>query len=281
MLCHQEQRFVYYDKDLKIEAYRLSGIVQKFPNHFHDYYVIGFIEGGRRKLWCKGNEYLLAAGDLVLFNPKDSHHCAPINEECLEYRELNIPEERMRQAAMDITGRNLTPRFEPTAVVQCELSGQVDALYQAIVDDLPKMEKEELFYLLIEQMLKDFLSCQADRIPEGPSEEIQKLCDYMEKNYSTAITLDELADVAKISKSYLVRSFTRQAGVSPYRYLQSIRIQEAKRMLERGTSPIEAAGLAGFSDQSHFTNAFKGFIGLTPKQYQNIFTENRQAGGKR
>ncbi|MCB6367638.1 AraC family transcriptional regulator, partial [Intestinibacillus massiliensis] len=47
------------------------------------------------------------------------------------------------------------------------------------------------------------------------------------------------------------------------------------------TSPIEAAGLAGFSDQSHFTNAFKGFIGLTPKQYQNIFTENRQAGGKR
>ena len=34
----QEQRHVYYDRDLAIEAYNLSGIVQKFPNHFHEYY---------------------------------------------------------------------------------------------------------------------------------------------------------------------------------------------------------------------------------------------------
>ena len=41
----QEQRHVYYDHDLDIEAYNLSGIVQKFPNHFHEYYVIGFVAG--------------------------------------------------------------------------------------------------------------------------------------------------------------------------------------------------------------------------------------------
>ena len=43
MIQEQEQRRVYYDKDLKIEAYNLSGVVQKFPNHFHEYYVIGFV----------------------------------------------------------------------------------------------------------------------------------------------------------------------------------------------------------------------------------------------
>lgn len=43
---------LYYDADLQIEAYHLYGIVQKFPNHFHDSYVIGFIEGGKRHLWC-------------------------------------------------------------------------------------------------------------------------------------------------------------------------------------------------------------------------------------
>ena len=42
----QEQRHVYYDHDLDIEAYNLSGIVQKFPNHFHEYYVIGFEAAG-------------------------------------------------------------------------------------------------------------------------------------------------------------------------------------------------------------------------------------------
>ena len=48
MIQEQEQRRAYYDKDLKIEAYNLSGVVQKFPNHFHEYYVIGFVEGGKR-----------------------------------------------------------------------------------------------------------------------------------------------------------------------------------------------------------------------------------------
>ena len=48
MVDEREQRRIYYDRDLGIEAYNLSGIVQKFPNHFHEYYVIGFVEGGRR-----------------------------------------------------------------------------------------------------------------------------------------------------------------------------------------------------------------------------------------
>ena len=41
MTAEREERLVYYDGDLEIEAYRLSGVVQKFPNHFHDCYVIG------------------------------------------------------------------------------------------------------------------------------------------------------------------------------------------------------------------------------------------------
>ena len=59
MIQEQEQRHIYYDQDLKIEAYNLSGIVQKFPNHFHEYYVIGFMEDGERILSCKNQEYTI------------------------------------------------------------------------------------------------------------------------------------------------------------------------------------------------------------------------------
>ena len=107
----KEQRQIYYDRDLGLEAYHLSGIVQKFPNHFHDDYVIGFIEGGRRQLWCKGQTYALQAGDLIIFNPRDNHYCAPIGEEPLEYRALNIPPRRMEAAAREITGRAFLPHF--------------------------------------------------------------------------------------------------------------------------------------------------------------------------
>ena len=53
MTTSQEQRHIFYDSCLGIEAYQLSGIVQKFPNHFHECYVVGFIEGGCRHLWCQ------------------------------------------------------------------------------------------------------------------------------------------------------------------------------------------------------------------------------------
>ena len=54
----QEERRVCFDEDLGIEAYSFKGIMQKFPNHFHEYYVIGFIESGRRRLSCKNKEYV-------------------------------------------------------------------------------------------------------------------------------------------------------------------------------------------------------------------------------
>ena len=53
MIQEQEQRRVYYDKDLKIEAYNLSGVVQKLRKHVHEYYLIGFVEGGIRHLWSR------------------------------------------------------------------------------------------------------------------------------------------------------------------------------------------------------------------------------------
>ena len=46
----KETRTVVYDDELRMEAYRFEGIVQPFPNHFHEHYVIGFVEEGQRVL---------------------------------------------------------------------------------------------------------------------------------------------------------------------------------------------------------------------------------------
>ena len=61
----KETRTVVYDDDLRIEAYRFEGIVQPFPNHFHEYYVIGFVENGERRLSCKNQEYTIHRGDIL------------------------------------------------------------------------------------------------------------------------------------------------------------------------------------------------------------------------
>ena len=43
-----EKRTVRFDNNLKIEAYHFEGIMQKFPNHFHEYYVFGVVANGCR-----------------------------------------------------------------------------------------------------------------------------------------------------------------------------------------------------------------------------------------
>ena len=276
MLQEQEQRHVYYDRDLDIEAYNLSGIVQKFPNHFHEYYVIGFIEGGKRHLWCKGKEYDTSAGDLILFNPRDNHYCAPVNGELLDYRAVNIKPEVMSRAVKEITGEAYMPYFTETVVYKSDIAQSVQDLYRAVLNDAPLLEKEENLFFLLDQILREYASDFESADVLRPNRQIQSLCQYMEEHFAENVTLDELLSMTDFGKSYLLRSFTRQTGVSPYRYLQTIRLDNAKRFLEEGIAPIAAAGMAGFSDQSHFTHFFKEFIGLTPKQYQRIFQDKEK-----
>lgn len=278
---NQEQRHITYDHDLGIEAYQLSGVVQKFPNHFHDFYVIGFIEGGSRHLWCRGREYDLRPGDLVVFNPRDNHNCSPMGDEPLDYRAVNIKPEVMRKAAGEIMGKSCTPRFSRNVVAQSEAAASVAAVYEAILADAPRLQKEEAFFYLLEQVLQEYAEpTEASHSPE-PDKQIQALCAYMEQHYADNISLDTLLSMFRFGKTSLLRSFTKQLGVSPYRYLQTIRIGKAKKLLEQGVEPIEAAGRTGFADQSHFTNFFKAFIGLTPKQYQRIFTDAPSPGASK
>lgn len=271
MLRAREERQVYYDDVLEIEAYALRGIVRKFPNHFHGYYVLGFIEGGARRLWCKGQECELRAGDFVLFNPRDNHCCAPIGEAALEYRAVNVRTEVMCRAAREIAGRAYTPHFMRTVARQSDLAQALGALWRAIVDGAPRMAREEAFFLLLEQVLQEYAAPFETLAAPQTDARIQALCEYMETHLTENVTLDALAARAEIGKSYLLRSFTKQVGVSPYRYLQTVRVERAKELLERGVVPAEAADRTGFADQSHFSNFFKEFIGLTPKQYQRIF----------
>lgn len=80
-----EVRTAVYNDELHIEAYRFGGIVQPFPNHFHEYYVIGFMEDGKRTLSCKNQEYAITKGDVLLFNPGDNHACIQSDGGTLDY----------------------------------------------------------------------------------------------------------------------------------------------------------------------------------------------------
>lgn len=268
-----EVRTVCYDMDLKIEAYRFEGIMQKFPNHFHDYYVIGFIENGQRYLLCNNKEYIINPGDITIFNPRDTHTCEQVDGKTLDYRCINIKSDIMLRTVFEITGREYLPHFTQAVLYHDEIATSLRELHLMILNKETDFKKEELFLFLIEQLIREYSdTILAQNVIETASE-IKAACDYLESNYAKTITLDYLSSLAGLSKYHFLRSFTKQKGISPYSYLETIRINNAKKLLEQGIRPIEVAFQTGFNDQSHFTNFFKKLIGLTPKQYMRIFMD--------
>lgn len=276
-------RTVVYDDELRIEASRFQGIVQPFPNHFHEYYVIGLTEEGERVLSCKNQEYVIRKGNIVLFNPGDNHACAQSDGGTWDYRGFHIAKEVMLDLAGEITGERALPGFSPNVVLDEETACYLRSLHELVLKGSCEFDKEETLLLLISLLIqrygKPFESC----VPEC-REEIEQACAFMEAHYPQRICLNQICRCAGLSKSTLLRAFTRSKGVTPYSYLENIRVGKAKKLLEQGITPVEAALRAGFSDQSHFTNYFNRFIGLTPGVYREMFlgkddTEEKTYGG--
>lgn len=271
----KEVRTVCYDEDLHLEAYRFEGTRQSFPNHFHDYYVIGFIEAGTRSLSCKNKEYTIGQGNILLFNPNDNHSCVQCDGGTLDYRGLNISKETMLSLTEEITGQRVLLGFSKNVIKNDELNNYLHSLHQMIMDGSKEFEKEEMLLLLISLLIEQYGQPFSSCIPEC-SKEIENACLFMTEHFAEHITLEELCKYSGLSKSTLLRAFTRSKGVTPYRYLQTIRIGKAKELLEQGVPSVDAAIQTGFSDQSHFSNFFNMFIGLSPAAYRRIFRE----GGK-
>ena len=69
------------------------------------------------------------------------------------------------------------------------------------------------------------------------------------------------------SVPHLVRSFTREFGVSPHAYLIGRRIDAARRVLLQGARPADVAADLGFYDQAHFTRHFRRHLAVTPARF--------------
>lgn len=270
----KEKRTVCYDAELEVEAYRFEGIMQKFPHHFHDYYVFGFIEEGERFLECNQREYIIYPGDMIIFNPGVIHSCEQIDDHVLDYRCLNIGADRMLRLAYEIGGREDLPVFEEPVLRGTELAASLKEVHQWIVDGETDFMKEEAFFVLMGQLIQDYSGIASKPATGDKGNGFRNVCEYMKSHFPKKITLDELSGLAGLSKYHFIRSFTREMGISPYNYLETIRVGAAKKLLEQGVTPAAAAQCTGFSDQSHFTHFFKRYIGLTPGQYMKIFRED-------
>lgn len=262
------RRDIHADPAFGVEVYHFQGIVQAFPSHFHDYYLFGLVERGQRALICGGRAWAIGPGDVLLFDPGESHRCIQTDGGTLDYRGFCLSRESALGLTEQVTGRRVLPRFAPKVVHgQPDLAQLLRELHQLFTHHGAPLDKRELLLLTFSALLA---RCRCPLpVPRSRRQEIDRVCRFLEHHYDSPVRLDQLAGLAGLSTSALVRAFTKERGITPYRYLEAVRIDHAQRLLRAGYSLSQTALQTGFTDQSHLGRHFTRITGVTPGVYRD------------
>ena len=102
--------------------------------------------------------------------------------------------------------------------------------------------------------------------------EIAQVQSWLDNHYNKEITVDLLAEKAGMSRRTFERHFKNSTGNSPRRYLQLIRVENAKQLLEYSDRTFdEITYLVGYEDSSTFSRMFKKNTGLSPNSYKKKY----------
>lgn len=106
-------------------------------------------------------------------------------------------------------------------------------------------------------------------------EPIKRVQNFIEKNVDEKITVESLSSKFSISKRSLVRRFKKATNNPPIEYIQRIRIEAAKRKLEKnGKSVNEIMYEVGYTDVKAFRTIFRKITGISPIEYRNKFNRD-------
>ncbi|EKF75546.1 AraC family transcriptional regulator [Alcanivorax hongdengensis A-11-3] len=103
-------------------------------------------------------------------------------------------------------------------------------------------------------------------------DQVQAIQSWIHEHYRNSTSLASLAERVHLSPRQLQRRFTTALGEPPLQYLQRVRIEAARKMLERGaTNLAKLSEQVGYQDVSSFSRLFKRHTGLSPSHYRQRF----------
>lgn len=233
--------------------------------NIHENIEFLFVLQGEGRVVCDGIPAAVTAGDIAAVNSYCAHQvvtdgelsvfCLIIDSSFCLYHSLDPTQLSFAPVIRDDQARGLFEQVM-TACGRAESRFGHAAIKCRILD-------------LLLYLCQGYTSPRQRPITVGDSAigYVRAATQYIKDNLSSPLTAQSVASSAGVSKYHFLRQFKRLTGVTLSHYINDLRCQRARQLLEQGELKVkEVACLCGYSNLSYFSRTFRQFTGLLPSQ---------------
>ncbi|MGP4049293.1 AraC family transcriptional regulator [Streptomyces sp. 2A115] len=242
----------------------------RYAPHAHDEFTIGVCVGGSEIIDYRGGRIHTGPGSIVVLAPGEVHTGGPAASDGYAYRALYA------ETPLLTEGTWSTPHFREPLLDDPELAAALRLTHTELSACPDPLEAESRIPWLLTALARRHSTARpmCDRIP-GADRIAEAVRDRLADELLAPPSLSDLAADLGLSRYQLLRAFRTSTGIPPYAWLAQHRVNRARRLLESGHRPAEAAALVGFADQAHLTRWFRRVLGVTPAAYRNSVQDVR------
>jgi len=231
-----------------------------YPMHVHEAWTLLIVDDGAVRYDLDRHEHGTPHDTVTLLPPHVPHNGSPATPHGFRKRVLYLDGTHLRE---DLIG---------AAVDQPDLRDpvlrrRVGQLHTALAHAGDELEAESRLTFIGERLRSQLRPSAGADAPRSDPALARRLRELLDERVVEGVTLDEAAGLVHAHPAHLVRAFSSAYGIAPHQYLNSRRVDRARRLLLDGRSPGEVAAATGFFDQSHLTRHFRKLVGVTPGRY--------------
>ena len=233
--------------------------------HTHRCAEVFFITGGHGRFRTRQGDIPVTIRDVVIVNANVPHTEVSQLESPLAYTVLGVEGLGTLAGAEGYTMLHLHTGWEELVLcLRLMLQEAEGALpgHEAVCQNL-------LEVVMIRLGRQRDITLSGEAAGPRSSRECDLVRRYIDNHFKENLTLDQLAQMAHLSKYYLVHAFRREFGASPISYLIGRRIEESRFLLRETDHTLSLiAEILGFSSLSYFSQCFRRVEGVSPMEYR-------------
>lgn len=277
-------RSVFYETPIYLSLYKInedSGVRENFPSHQGFEMIYVHQVHGEPKFIIGPRIYPVKPGDFLLIKPNQYHRLtirepdrylrSMIKFDNNSCKDILIGFSSFVQLLETITAANLESQ-----VVKVGSEPSLEQFFKASKERLSAMSKTDLseekglFLLNFLSNFKPYLLSMVSHL-EAPVERtpVEHVMSWINHNYATNFTLEELAKMIHLSPYYLSHTFSEETGLTITKYTTVIRIRQACILLKDTNLSVREIGeRVGISNYPYFCHLFKKYLQISPLQYR-------------